>query len=362
MAEGSSRLPSGSSSKLQRRGFQIGEPYEPYEGKFYSDIQEGLDPDDPSVNIERHIASMDIDQIMARLGFSERKPTWNRALKGRKLREDAELPPEDDPAKALEYFAQHTEQVEKDALESAINMAVQEFETRVRLRGIDNAKDADQLAAEVGSQYAEMAGYRNGSDEFDWVVSAVNNACGEMFPGQWEDYEPPVQEAVDPDDPEAYVHSMETDWRKILKQYGWQHPPHEPHLSYTLEFPDRVWGPNWPMRIYAGHGWGPEADPDLDAEDAAFEQWRENHPMGGRDVNFPDYVYFQFGREHYRRIEVPLARLALFCSRLVRDAKKVLGTEHIDHDHPETADLTTMLWNVGKQIARDLKIPVNESQ
>lgn len=263
-------LPGFYPSKLQRRGFQIGEPYEPYEGKFYSDIQEGLDPDDPSVNIERHIASMDIDQIMARLGFSERKPTWKcadpeyrwferwtrglkwtvirasdeephifevtlykprtldtphgklpdyqeigrikvhigeleaklgRAIRGRKIREGAELPPEDDPTDALERFAKHTEQVEADALESIINMAIEEFETRVRLQGIDDIKHADQLAAEVGNQYAEMGGYHNGTDEYDIVVSAVNNACGEMFPSP----EEPQMEAVDPDDPETAI-------------------------------------------------------------------------------------------------------------------------------------------------------------
>lgn len=664
-------LPGFFPDKLRKRGFQVGVPYEPYEGKFYTtDVQEALDPDDPGVNVERHIASMDIDQIMQRLGFSERKPTWNcadpeyrwferftrglkwtvirasdeephifevtlyklgntqtvnglslpdyqeigrikvhigelearlgRAIRGRKVREAAELPPEDDPADAVERFAKHTEQVEADALDSAINMAIEEFEIRVRLRGIDNAKDADQLAAEVGNQYAEMAGYHNGSDEYDMVVSAVNNACGEMFPGQWEDYAPPVQEAkavewtpervrdmvynmfvqdgditqkeaetylaaytpesanqlyqicveinrniiddakiaqltgiavnvirqanadyaatlkdmtkhikvdeavdpddpeaairhapiqvrawavgfhgqhqtqvdfdagpyfdalaneenglemminlakegfamsneadrvaawfsdttlqdffknntemgyethmsqndvkrwvehnkpdwypylwpkdtmvdkgydiaeaVDPDDPEAYVRSMETDWRKILRKHGWKPDPHGEHLHFTLEFPDLVW--KRPVRIWATHGWAepPEFhyehpdpnDPDIDAEDAAYDEWLkqpgndEFERIRNRDVAFPDYVVFQFDIESYRRIEVPVGKLDTFCARFVREAKNIVGTETVAKVHAGQG-LVQMLWEKAKEIARGLKIPLRES-
>jgi hypothetical protein len=542
-------LPGFYPSRLKRRGFQIGEPYEPYEGKFYSDIQEGRDPD---------------------------------------------LPPEDDPTDALERFAAHHEQVEKDALESAIQMAIEEFETRVRLQGINDAKRADQLAAEVGNQYAEMGGYHNGTDEYDIVVSAVNNACGEMFPGQWEDYvqearpdskqadqfleilesdgfisrkeketyklgrsdesdaalvscyrqvnrniiddnvcnawcqraaqavrkaiadyhaalsdatkgvteaqpvdpdDPEaalrhvpvpvrawaigfhgqhqtqvdfnagpyfdnlaaeengletminlakegfamsreadevaywfrdtvlkeffenniemgyethmsqndvkrwvehnkpdwypylwpkdtavdkgydVTEAVDPDDPEAYVRHMETDWRKILRKYGWKPDPHGEHLHFTLEFPDRVW--KRPVRVWATHGWAepPEFhyehpdpdDPDIDAEDAAYDEWLkrpgndEFERIRNRDIAFPDYVVFQFDIESYRRIEVPVGKLENFCARFVREAKNIVGTETVASVH-QGRGLVEMLWQKAKEIARGLQIPLRESQ
>lgn len=520
-------------------------------------LHEAFNPDDPDVNVGRHMASMDIDAIMQRLGFSERKPTWNcadpeyrwfekfvrglkwtvirasddtpqifdvavyrpgkvqtssgplidynqigalkchvgeletrlaTALQGRVQENGVPLPPEDDPANALEQHAQRVEQGEKDALDSIINMAVEDFETRVRLQGVVNWKRADQLAAEVGDQWAATGNYANGSDEYDWVVSAVNNRASEMFPsapveeavddpspesyirklpipvkatisgerdgvrqdqefdaepyfdylaregdieamlelakcdfhsdypadlvgqffsdGVLEDFfrdnlesgfevyvdfddirrwvehnkpewypmlwpgDMPIKEAADPDDPSAFIQHMETDWRKILTQYGWKVQPHTERTSFSLEYPDRVWGEGWPMRIYAHHGWGPEPEfdyihpdpdnPNIDAEDEAYEVWLRDHPVGRRDINFPDYIAFQFGREHYRRIEVPLNKLASFCSRFVQGAKKVVGTETVASVH-QGRGLDTMLYEVGQQVARELQIPLKES-
>jgi ribosomal protein S18 acetylase RimI-like enzyme len=673
-------------------------------------VDEAVDPDDPSVNVDRHMAALDIHKIMTDLGFGERWPSWKcadpeymwfekftgglkwtvirksddepqmftvsvykpRKLPGAPLMDYEEIgggtfhvgelaaklrsalpkkdpgygfqealgvPDPDAPEPNIERFAQHVEKTEAEALESAIDIAVREFEFRIDKQGVDNARRADEIAAEVGNECAEMAGYRNGSDEYDWVVSAVNNRAGEMFPGDWEDY--PVQEAKadeqawplpggfkivrysdentlelrtpkgrpvgliawrsasdrvgikyrtielehlevdprfqnrglgkalvrqfvklvpqlypdakfvvaktatsqgivdllreifgpeiksrdvdtlpvrspddwihtmnrgyalfrlgeadegdperyikslpipiratcigdgmegaerleaafdaadwfeqatleqllvlakqefqssyeadavgeyffdtqlkdwyenyqgegfevyineqdvklwiehnrpdwyaylwpgeiqikesvdDPDDPQQFIQHMETDWRKILRQHGFKPQPHSDHLSYALTYPDRVWGANWPVNIYAHHGWNPHPEfeydhpdpdnPDLDAEDAAYDEWQRNNDefaaIRQRDIAFPDYIAFQFGREYHRRLEVPVSQLDSFLTRLVAGAKKVVGTETIASVH-QGRGLTEMLWEVGKAAARELKIPVKES-
>ena len=284
------------------------------EGALNPPVAEALDPDDPAVNVDRHIAAMDIDQIMDRLGFSKMLPSWKCAdpdycwyekharglrvtairaddaepqmfnvsfskfqlvnygdrgtfpeykevasfkthvgeleiklrqfLRTGKLREAADP---DDPGLNIEQHAQRV-QAGQDTLDSVIDAAVQEFERRVDERGITTASEADELAAETGSRAAERAGYANGSDEFDWVVSAVNSRASEMFPGQWEDYVPEAHhkrkemlplatllETCQPTDhgktwPEVFAH-LETSPGKYLdellrsiKQRGIQYP------------------------------------------------------------------------------------------------------------------------------------------
>ncbi|MCY2950426.1 MAG: hypothetical protein NTU53_00415, partial [Planctomycetota bacterium] len=411
----------------------------------------------------------------------------HQGRKAQRVGEALGVPDPDAPEANIERFAQHIEKKEQEWIDSAILNATTEFDQVISRRGITDFRLADELAASLGDKWANTAGYPNGSDEYDIVVSAVNNHASEQFPEGFdpaslgvdlpeavEDIDPkaylqqlpipvrakivadrdrvmaefdanawfeqasigelvelakcefqsdypadavgefffdtslkewhtaytgdgfevyvdesdaqrwvehnrrewypmlwpndmPIKEAADPDDPSAFIQHMETDWREILRKYGWTG---DDHYTFTLKFPDRVWGPNWPVNIFAHHGWseGPEFDyvhqdpdnPDIDAEDAAYERWLVDHPVGRREIEFPDYIAFQFGRESYRRIEVPLAKLASFCSRLVAGAKKVVGTETVASVH-QGHGLTDMLWTLGTEIARDLQIPLKES-
>lgn len=227
------------------------------------------DPDDPSVNVDRHMASMDIDAIMDRLGFMKLTPSWKCAdpdycwyqlhhgnfkwtvtrksddepqmfeidisrwkpIQGaygsvpnyqqigsakvhvgeleNKIKEvlqkplkiiwrgmgihpdevDESVGDPDAPEPNIERFAQHVDAVAQKKLDDTINSALADFDNAVEMRGINSARKADEKAVEVATFWAEQAGYENGSDEFDWLVSAVNNRAGERFPGDWEDYE-----------------------------------------------------------------------------------------------------------------------------------------------------------------------------
>lgn len=42
-------------------------------------LPESTDPDDPSVNVNRHVAAMDPEKILVPLGFSKREPSWQSA-------------------------------------------------------------------------------------------------------------------------------------------------------------------------------------------------------------------------------------------------------------------------------------------
>jgi len=198
------------------------------------------DPDSPEANIERHTADLDVKAVLTKLGFTHhnadkrqnperwtlskgnemvvvlptkeayvytvclltKRPELNgHAIEhdrlnlhltkiGRHLRslnllsEALGVPDPDAPEPNIERFAQHAEQTEHK-LDAAINNAVGAFENAIEMQGVNNARRADELAAEIGAEWAEKAGYPNGSDEFDWIVSAVNNAAGEAFPGDW---------------------------------------------------------------------------------------------------------------------------------------------------------------------------------
>lgn len=184
----------------------------------------------------------------------------------------------------------------------------------------------------------------------------------------------PEGESADLDDPNTFIQNMETDWRKILRQHGFKPQPHSDHLSYVLTYPDRVWGANWPVNVYAHHGWNPHPEfeydhldpnnPDIDAEDAAYDEWRRTHDefaaIRERDIAFPDLIALQFGREGWRRIEVPTQRLDAFLTRFTAGAKKVVGTETVASVH-QGRGLTEMIWEVAKNTARELKVPVKES-
>ena len=66
-----------------------------------------------------------------------------------------------------------------------IDAAVDEFDRqldRLGMAGIEDARRADELAADVGSEFAAKAGYPSGSDEFDKIMSAVISRAGELFP------------------------------------------------------------------------------------------------------------------------------------------------------------------------------------
>ena len=221
---------------------------------------EAADPDDPSVNIERHIDSMAPGPVLAELGFDERWPTWRDAdpeymwwerfdfmtgLKWTVIRKSDDephimevsisrmnlvtkdwqqvggftvhvgglkkkmeqalgvnwktyealgVPDPDDPEANVERFAQHVEKTEQTAqwkLDSVISRAEDDFVLEVERRGISNAEAADHLVGELAFKWGEY--YKNGTDEYDMIVSALNNKAGEMFPGQWENY--PVQES-----------------------------------------------------------------------------------------------------------------------------------------------------------------------
>lgn len=113
---------------------------------------------------------------------------------------EVSLPPEDNdetPAAAADRYAS---QIEKDAeakLDSTIEKAVRAFDIQLDRRGVNNAERADELAAEIGGEIAVRAGYPMGSDEYTAVVSAVTDRAGEMFPGDYDDYdvEDEVEEA-----------------------------------------------------------------------------------------------------------------------------------------------------------------------
>ena len=217
-----------------------------------------VDPDDPSVNIERHTAALDLPAIMARLGFKSvvykhlNREHWEKVIGSRVWRvevnaaapqatvtsraafgtpqnwieptedtipvneledvlgffdkpaaapdeevdESVEATDPDDPEQNVERFAQHVEKTEQTAqwkLDSVISRAEDDFVLQVERRGINNAEAADQLVGEIAHKWGEDFHYANGSEEYDWLVSALNNKAGEMFPGDWQDY--PVQES-----------------------------------------------------------------------------------------------------------------------------------------------------------------------
>lgn len=213
-------------------------------------IESAADPDDPNVNIDRHIASMEPGPVLTELGFHEQWPTWNCAdpeymwwekfdhntgLKWTAIRKSEDAPhmmevsisrsrkleghplhdwqqvggfichvgdlkrrllsafgtnwktyealgDPDDPTANVERFAQQVAQAAQEKLDATIDSALADFDNAVEMRGIDDIKRADAKAAEVATFWAEQAGYENGSDEFDLLVSAVNTRCGEMFP------------------------------------------------------------------------------------------------------------------------------------------------------------------------------------
>ena len=225
-------------------------------------VVESVDPDDPSVNVDRHVAAMEPGPVLAELGFNERWPSWNCAdptymwwerfdsttgVKWTVIRKSDDEPhimdvsisrmnpvtkdwqqvggfnvhvgslrkklerafgvnwktyeavdDPDAPEPNIEAYKQHVEKTEADALESAIANALLMFGHRVS--NVDNAQRADELAVEIATYWAEAAGYQNGSDEYDHIVSALSNRAGELFPGDWEDYpntlRPPLAESL----------------------------------------------------------------------------------------------------------------------------------------------------------------------
>ena len=136
-----------------------------------------------------------IDEDSVKLWIEHNRPDWYAYLwPGEVL----EVLDPDAPEPNIQAHMQHVEKTEADALESAIANALLMFGHRVS--NVDDAKRADELAVEIATYWAEAAGYPNGSDEYDHIVSALSNRAGELFPGDWEDYpntlRPPVQEAA----------------------------------------------------------------------------------------------------------------------------------------------------------------------
>jgi hypothetical protein len=77
-------------------------------------------------------------------------------------------------------------------LPSTYEVAENEIAARMEkmLLNVADARRADELAAEIGSEVAEAYGFKNGSDEFDFLVSYANVLASKAFPGRWEDYPP----------------------------------------------------------------------------------------------------------------------------------------------------------------------------
>lgn len=96
--------------------------------------------------------------------------------------------PKDDPERSIKRFIAAEIKAKRAKLNKTIDCAVADYENVLYRRGIDNARDADELVGEIADKWAQHAGYENGSDEYDWLVSALNDAAGESFPGDWEDY------------------------------------------------------------------------------------------------------------------------------------------------------------------------------
>jgi len=355
------KLPGLYPDKLKRRGFQIGQPYDPYRKKFYTlDVQEALvpDPDSPEANIERHTANLDVQTVLAKLGFTHhpddkrqnrerwtlsrgnemvvvlpteaayvftvcfltKRPELNghaiehdrlilhltkigRHLRSLNLLSENELtlgvPDPDNPEQNVERFAQRIEQTRQEKLDATIDNAISLFNSSIDVRGIDNARRADELAAEIGSEWAEKAGYPSGSDEFDWIMSAVNNAAGEAFPGDWEDY--PVQEArilepePDPDDidPKAYAMALDVfDPLKIVEEMqalGWV------KIGCSLAFTDEnVWLLEWNSTKELTHDM-PDAEYKAEADKAGREAVKIIHRLYPEAAKFEYYAPFSDG-------------------------------------------------------------------
>lgn len=90
----------------------------------------------------------------------------------------------DDPQAVVARFVQQQAREQRAALASAIDRAVASFEYLAARNGVATVRQADQLAAEMASEFAERLGYGNGSDEFDLIVSAVNARASELFPDE----------------------------------------------------------------------------------------------------------------------------------------------------------------------------------
>lgn len=105
---------------------------------------------------------------------------WGQNVRALDVQEALDEP--DDPTANVERFAQHVEKTRQELLDTTINSALADFDNTIEMRGIDDLKRADEKVAEVVNFWAEQAGYENGSDDYDHLMSAVNTRCGEMFP------------------------------------------------------------------------------------------------------------------------------------------------------------------------------------
>ncbi len=95
------------------------------------------------------------------------------------LEDDAIDPKEE----AIRYLDQAAAEEDKK-FNTVLDYAIMAFENRAE-NECEDPKQADELAAEMGSQIAHDNGYPNGGDEFDIIVSALSNRAGELFPGEW---------------------------------------------------------------------------------------------------------------------------------------------------------------------------------
>lgn len=266
--------------------------YPPKLSHKHDDLPEALDPDDcsPSAPTAPRSASQMMQEHAQREATPQEEVTalqkiankfskwyWDalRSMDGH-LRMEAlgvDLPPEDQPEHNVERFAQHVDAVAQAKLDATIDDAYVAFEAELQRKGVRTARKADEIAAEVGAAVAEKAGYPNGSEEFDWIVSAVNNAAGRLFPGNWEDYEEskkryvmlPIQSVMEmttsadyPDKtwPEIFEHFNHRPYRadigqlvRSLRQRGVQYPVN----LHICEGDPKIYFSNGHHRLWLSH-------------------------------------------------------------------------------------------------------------
>ncbi len=72
----------------------------------------------------------------------------------------------------------------KRQLEKLIETQCNELERRIAGGAIQNAKEADEAAAELTGD----SGLNPSTGEFDVLLSVLCTCAGKAFPGDWEDY------------------------------------------------------------------------------------------------------------------------------------------------------------------------------
>lgn len=189
-------------------------------------------------------------------------------------------------------------------------------------------------------------------------------------------YESVPEPPADPDDPQAFIQRMETDFRRILDKYGFKHGKGVYAGFYTHYYPDKVWGrpcrvtvtPGWfDFDEYVKANWPADVPTDctyLDANEfdcfddnvenpcascrtyTELEKAFNNH---SRADDFPDTMTVYIGNTASLGARFPASKLEAFLSRFTKAADKLVGTETKEHG------LSYLLTNAAKQAASEIQ-------